>query len=164
MKYAWRHTENTSSHVKYFPACGRAWDGGFWNTVGHPLNGKIPACIGCRRKLPISSFAINLHDGKEYYYNRYLSTPPGYPQITPPTTQRISDDVIEILSDDEDDDDDEEQGFPSCDIDLQSNRCASCDKVMHDHKEILGGSFDGICCLRHRVCADCWFGAGPGLR
>ena len=35
--------------------------------------------------------------------------------------------------------------------------CCRCELKIKDDENVLGGSYDGVVCLKHRSCMSCWF-------
>jgi hypothetical protein len=39
--------------------------------------------------------------------------------------------------------------------------CCRCELGIKENEKVLGGSYDGVVCLKHRSCMSCWFDAAP---
>lgn len=39
--------------------------------------------------------------------------------------------------------------------------CCRCELRIKENEKVLGGSYDGVVCLRHRSCMSCWFDSTP---
>ena len=39
--------------------------------------------------------------------------------------------------------------------------CCRCELRIHENEKVLGGSYDGVVCLKHRSCMSCWFDKAP---
>ena len=48
--------------------------------------------------------------------------------------------------------------------DLQEIYCARCLLKIEDPKDMMGGSFNGICCTAHRICSKCWWYNGKDVQ
>lgn len=45
--------------------------------------------------------------------------------------------------------------------DPEAKICCRCELRIKENEKVLGGSYDGVVCLKHRSCMSCWFDAAP---